>query len=98
MSHRKRPGNKTEKVIFTYEDAGRGPYTQEIPFTLNVAEGMGMEDPNMDMGMEDPSLYEQPAQPIWMNPLVWIAAVLLIVIVIVVIRRRKKKRGGPGNR
>ncbi len=85
-------GEQNGKVIFTYEDVAGESYTQEIPFTLNVAEGMGMEDPNMDMGMEDSSLYEQPAQPIWMNPLVWIAAVLLIVIVIVVIRRRKKKK------
>ena len=37
-------------------------------------------------------MVEEPAQPFWMNPLVWIGAVILLVIIILLIRRRKKKK------
>lgn len=84
------PGEHTGKIIFSYEDVSGKEHTQEIPFTVNVAEGM---DPGMMEGEIPPEEMMPPQQPpIWTNPLVWIAGLIVIVIIILLIRRRRKKK------
>lgn len=83
------PGEQSGNIVFTYEDVAGEEYTQELPFTMQVTD-MPMDDPGL--GMEEDYMVEEPAQPFWMNPLVWIGAVILLVIIILLIRRRKKKK------
>ncbi len=88
------PGEHSGKVVFSYEDAAGKEYTQEVPFKVNVTEGMDpSKDPGM-MGMDEmpPEMMEPQPTPIWQNPILWVGLGAAALIAFVIIRRIKKKK------